>query len=952
MPICRSVLMRFRILGPLEAHTPHGWTSIHAAQQRIVLAVLAAETGQLITVDRLVEEIWGERPPRTAVGVVRGYVLRLRKALGGGADNPILTRGAGYELAVADDDVDALVFRRLVVSGRQALEGKDLVAGVGRLSEALALWRGPALADVAMTRSVDAHARRLEQDRLAAMEDLIGGQIDLGRHDDVIGEAQRLVADHPLRERPWGQLMVALHRAGRRADALDTYQRARAVLREQLGLEPSAQLRELQLAILSGDAEMSDLTADAVAVSEANRSPVVATLAQPPHRPPRIDLPSDVANFVGRDGQLKQLDALLDDGNPAAPTVTSIVGTAGVGKTALAVHWAHLVAHRFPDGTLFVNLRGFDPTGPARTVADAVQALLDALEEPVQQAPTSLDSQLRRYRSALAGRRMLLVLDNARDAGQVRPLLPGSGGCFVVVTSRSSLTGLTVADGAQPVALDLMVPAEARALLAARLGETRVAAEPDAVTEIIDRCAGLPLALAVAAAHAANRPRFALSELAGELRAGYPALAAVSGEDTATDVRAVFTCSYRALNDELAGLFRLLGLHPGPHVTPAAAASLAGLSAAQVQPMMMMLAEANLLAEPEPGRYVLHDLLRQYALERAHAEDGAVRVQEAERRMLDHYAHSVRAASLLLDPHQQPYPLGPPTDRVIPETPRTYQEALDWFAVEHRVLLAAVAYTAHTGLDAYVLPLARFLVPFLQRRGHWHNLATTQTAALDAAGRLADRPSAAHAHRLLARAWTLQGRDDEALTHLHHAADLFTELGDDINLANTHQGLSWVAELQGRYDDAIKHDRQSLDLYQTASHRLGQARALNALGWHHALIGDHRKALTVCRQALAILEELDDRISQAFTWDSLGYAYRELGEHQDATRCYQRSLELARELGDRFNEAESLTHLGDCHHSAGRQRDAQACWQDALRILTELGHANAAEVRDRLLATA
>ncbi|HZM79714.1 MAG TPA: tetratricopeptide repeat protein [Candidatus Limnocylindrales bacterium] len=674
------------------------------------------------------------------------------------------------------------------------------------------------------------------------------------------------------------------------------------------------------------------------------------------HRPAvPAQLPADTAAFTGRTRHLAGLDKFLPGGNEAPATavaISAIGGTAGVGKTALAVHWAHRVRDRFPDGQLYVNLRGFDPGGQVMSPAEALRRFLDALEVPPERIPADLDAQAALYRTQLARRRMLIVLDNARDSVQVRPLLPGASTCLVLVTSRNQLSGLVAADGAHPITLGLLTQAEARQLLTHRLGPERVTAEPDAVEQIIAACARLPLALAIVAARAATEPHLPLHALAGELRDNNSSgssgwLDTLSTDDPATDVRAVFSWSYRTLTPDAAGLFRLLGLHPGPDTSTAAAASLAALSLAEVRSLLGELTRANLLIEHVPGRYTFHDLLRAYATEQAHTTDPDQQRHAATHRILDHYLHTSHTAALLLDPYRDPIALTAAQPGVIPEHPADYQQALDWFTAEHPVLLAAVDRSA-TGFDTHTWQLTWALGDFLALRGHWHGWAATGQAAVAAAERLANLTAQAGAHRRLAHAYLQLGRLDDAHIQLRHALDLHTQAGDLAGQARTHFSLGYLWERRGCPAEVLHHARQSLDLYQVAGHRRGQARALNAVGWSHALLGDHQQALTSCQQALTLFQELDDRLGQAAAWDSLGYAHYHLGHHDQAIICSQHSIGLYQDLGDRYFEAHVLSHLGDTHHAAGNLQAARDAWQQALTILEQLDHPDAETVRAKL----
>jgi tetratricopeptide (TPR) repeat protein len=625
-----------------------------------------------------------------------------------------------------------------------------------------------------------------------------------------------------------------------------------------------------------------------------------------------------------------------------------VSGTAGVGKTALAVHWAQRVAGRFPDGQLYVNLRGYDPSGSVLDPTEALRGFLDALGVPPDRIPAGQDARASRYRSLLAGRRILLVLDNARDADQVRPLLPGAPGCLAVVTSRRSLTGLVAAEGARPLVLDLLTTAEARDLLAHRIGATRAAAEPAAVAQLLGRCAGLPLALAIVAARTATQPRVPLATLAAELANTSGRLDAFAGDDAATDIRTVFFWSYRTLGPAAARLFRLLGLHPGPDLATPAAASLAGVPPGEAQALLAELVHAHLVTEHRPGRYSLHDLLRVYAGELVVAEEPADERHAATHRLLDHYLHTALAAAGLHQPNREPIALALREPVVPVEDFAAAEQALAWLAAERPVLLATIRLAADAGFDTHAWQLAWTLSAFLNLQGHWHDWLASHHGALAAAERLGHLPAQAYAHRMLARCRVQLGDYDPAAVHYRHALDLFCELGDAVGQAHVHLSFSWMLDLQGRPQDALDHDRRGLELYRAAGHQLGQARALNMIGWDHARLGSYRQALGYCRQALELQQQIGDRYGEAATWDSLGYTHHHLGDHDQAVSCYEQALERYREAGDRTNEAEILTHLGETRHAAGDGDGARAAWEDALAILDDLDHPDAGAIQAKL----
>jgi tetratricopeptide (TPR) repeat protein len=662
-------------------------------------------------------------------------------------------------------------------------------------------------------------------------------------------------------------------------------------------------------------------------------------------------LPAPTRHFAGRAGELAALTALADevDRGDGSVVVAAIDGTAGIGKTALVVHWAHQAADRFPDGQLYVNLRGFDPAGSPMAPTEAVRGFLDALGVPAQQLPVSLDTQAALYRSLLAGRRMLVVLDNARDCEQVRRLLPGSRGCLVLVTSRSRLTSLVAVEGAQPLTLDLFTPDDARELLARRLGRDRLAAEPGATDDIIAACARLPLALSIVAARAATHLGFPLAALATELRGARSGrgLGAFDGEP-GLDLRTVFSWSYLQLDVASAAMFRLLGGHPGPDIGLAAAAGLAGLPVDRARTLLAELAGAHLVAETTPGRFAFHDLLRAYATELADTVDSDEDRKAARQRGFDHYLRSAYAADRILDPHRQAIPPPEPLAGVTPESFADRPRALAWLTAERPVLLAAVVLAATAGFDPYARDLAWTLTTFLDRRGHWHDWAASQHVALAAATRLADPAGQARAHRDLARAHAQLGDHDQAHAHLRSALDLFGGRGDLAGEAHTHLTIGWVYQRQGRLEDALAHAERALALFRVVGYRPGQANALNNVGSHHTRLGNHGPALTACRLALAAHREIGDLRGQADTWHNLGYAHQRLGHHSRAIVCYRQALDLFREMGDRYQEAAVLTHLGDAQRVVGEPGASRRSWCAAAAILDDLGHADAGDVHDRL----
>lgn len=929
--------MEFRLLGEVELWSAGTQLDVGTPQLKVVLAALAVDVGRPVGIETLVDRIWDGIPPAQARNVLYSHLSRIRRLLtqathASGAVTRIERRQAGYVLDIDPDLVDMHRFRRLVGQGSdERLGDTDRAAAV---TEALALWRGQPLAGLA-GRWVAQVRDHWHRQRLDAVVHWAQIQLRLGRPAAVITTLPDLVIEYPLVEPLEALLMQALHATERDAEALDRYATIRQRLADNLGADPGSELQSLHQAILCGELPPPRPTEQVVTPQRHAVSPA--------------QLPPDLFGFTGRSNELRHLDGLIAEARTGsnAVVISAVSGTAGIGKTTLALHWAHRVRDDFPDGQLYVNLRGFDPTGSPVAPTEAVRGFLDAFEVPAERIPAGFDAQVALYRSLLANRRVLVVLDNARDAEQVRPLLPGTPGCVVVVTSRDQLTGL-IAEGGHPLPLELLSAAEARALLTRRLGVGRIAAEPRAVDQIITLCARLPLALAIVAARAATHPGFDLAVLAGELCDARGGLDEFAGADPATDARAVFSWSYLRLAPETARLFRLLGLHPGPDISTPAAASLTGLDPRRLRPLLAELAQAHLIAEHSPGRYAFHDLLRAYATEQAHSIDTDEQRRAAIHRTLDHYLHTAHASDQLLHPLREPITLTPPQRGVTPEPLAHPSQAMAWFVKEHTVLLTALDHAGRTGWDTHTWQLAWSLADFLDWQGHWSDYAATQHTALAAARRLKVPSLQAGAHRILGRAHTHLSRFDDAHTHLQHALDLYERCGDRTGQAHTLHNLTFTLERQGLHTEALDHAHRALDLFQSIEHPHGQAEVLATVGWCYALLGNYRHALTFCQQGLSLLEELDNHRGQASTWDSLGYIHHHLGHHTQAISCYQHAIDLFRQLGVHTAEAIALACLGDTHHAAGDRDHARDAWQAALIILDRIDHRDAWDVRAKL----
>ncbi|GAB3415842.1 AfsR/SARP family transcriptional regulator [Flindersiella endophytica] len=940
--------MELRVLGPIELCVAGQTVRVRAARQRGLLSLLLLERGHAVSTDRLIERMWAD-PPAAARITVQTCVYRLRN-LFRELDVPfgLSTQSGGYLLEIPQGMVDLDHFDESFAAGVQAQEAGDPRHAASAFRTALRLWRGEAFLGIDLP-AVREYAALLEERRRDATEQCLAAELEAGRHAAVAGELEELTRRHPLRESFWRLRMLALVRGGRKADALETYQQLYRLLGEELGIEPSAPVRELHHRILTDDATLATSAGESMPSTAPADGPAAGVV-------PRL-LPPAIDGFVDRKDELTRLDVVLPPetgsghGQPAALLIAAISGMAGVGKTVMAVHWAHQVADQFPDGQLYVNLRGFHPSGAAVAPGEAIRGFLDALRVPAERIPSDLEGQAGLYRSMLAGRRVLVVLDNARDSEQVRPLLPGSPGCAVLVTSRNQLAGLIGVEAAKPFQLGPLTIEESRELLARRLGQDRIDAEPHDVDAVVARCARLPLALAIVAGRISSQPGLPIGAFADELidpAAGLDAFTSTGPDsDAASDVRTVFSWSYRQLSAPAARLFRLLGLHPGTDISAPAAASLAGLPLRATRTILSELTGSHLLARDPAGRYTLHDLLRTYAGELSDDEPDADR-RAAVHRLLDHYLHTASTAARLISPARRLVRLAPCQLGVDPEQLAGQEQALAWLVAEQHVLLAALHQAADIGFDNHTWQLATVLADFLTRRGHWHEETEAFRAALKAAERLGDYTILARVHRLLASSYVLNERYEDAHEHLRRALELSSRIGDHDVLAETHRFAGMVLMREDRHAEAVPHAKTALKHFLILENPIGQVRSLSALGWCYTKLGQHEEGAAYCRHALELGQDIGDRQIEAHTWDSLGHALHHLGDHQQAIDCFRKSLDLHRRQRESYYYAITLTHLAQTQHTTGDRQAALESWQAALAVLEELGHSHAADVRAKL----
>ncbi|MEU0885931.1 BTAD domain-containing putative transcriptional regulator [Lentzea sp. NPDC005914] len=895
--------VEYRVLGPLEVLHHGEPVAVAAGRGRVLLATLLLRANEFVSVDELVDRVWEGTPPagERVHKTLQMTVSRLRQAMG--EANCIVTSSRGYSASVALDRLDLARFRSLTAQGEHRA--------------ALELWRGPVLANVASESLHRDDVPRLNEELVVALESRIDQ--DLRRDTDaLVPELRSLVKRYPLRETFWAQLMLALHRSNRQAEALAVYQEIRDHLADELGVDPGPRLREAHQQVLSGE---------------------VPTVAVP------RQLLAGVPHFVGREHELARLSDMLVT-RPGEPIVISAInGIGGVGKTALALQWAHEVADRFPDGQLYVNLRGFDtraePLDPLTVIRDFLRAF------GMQEVPSSDDALVAAYRSALAERRTLLVLDNARDAEQVRPLLPGGPGNLVLITSRNRLGGLVAREGAQPVALDVLDDQGAADLLTERIGAARIAAEPEAVSRLVERCAGLPLALGIVAARATFGN--SLTALADELE--QERLDALDLDDSATGVRAVFSWSLRSVSEAAARVFVLLGLHPGPDFAISAAASLAAMSLAETRKALNELVANSLVHTSANGRFGQHDLLRDYAAECA-AELPEDQRDEASRRMYDHYVHSSVHSWHAMQTGARWQSIRPQADGAVVDIPAHLDAANDWFLVEQEVLLRATRQAVATGEDEVAWQLAFSLHLTLLRGGHLTEAEAVETLGLAAAERVGDVWGQARLHRGLAAVHIATRSLADAEFHLREALRREISLGDLSAEMYLSTGLAWVFEVQGRHADTLEVLRQ-LEPRVADLTPFSRASLWAALGRAHHRTGEIESALELCLRARAEYESIpgiNPEVAICTNHETLGDIYLDLGRIEEAVACFEESVRLLRVMRSTHELCGALVMLAKAL-VAGAERDrAEECLQEAEYILGQREDATAEELRAQLEA--
>jgi DNA-binding SARP family transcriptional activator/DNA-binding XRE family transcriptional regulator len=949
----RGGTVRLRVLGPLAAWRGSLPVELGAARQRAVLGLLALRPNVAVHREAIIEALWSDDVPAAAVKMVQIYVGRLRRQLDpgrppGDRGGLLVSSGTRYLLRADARQLDLIAFGRLADRARQAGRRGDAGAACDLYAEALGLWLGEPLADLDL---LSAHPAviGLAGRRADVVADFAETATAAGLHAHALPYLQAAAERDPLDERAHAWLMIALAGTGQQAAALAVYDRLRQRLDAQLGVRPGPVLAQAQERVLRQEVPAPRAApAQAVAGAAAGPAPEVV---RAPAAPPR-QLPRGPGAFVGREAEFAVLRALAEQAGEAA-VICVIDGVAGIGKTAFAIHAGRCLAEKFPDGQLYADLRGFSPLRAPTPPAEALTGFLRALGVDPRAVPGGVDEQAGMYRSLLDGRRMLIVLDNAADPGQVRPLLPGSPGTLILVTSRGRLSGLTARDGARRLTLQPLEQAEATLLLGRILGPERVSAEPEAASEISVRCGHLPLALRIVADRAADRPCVTLADLAGQLAAAHGLLDVLDSEDEATAIRAVFSWSYQALAPAAARVFRLLGLHPGPDVSVPAAAALAALGPAEAGRLLDLLAGVHLVEGDQPGRYRLHDLLRVYATEQVRAA-GTAGGQAAIRRMLIWYLHTAVRADQMLVPGRRHPVLGAPPPGCEPLSFSGYEQALAWCDTEYANLTTATRLAAEAGHDdvAWQFPVA--LRGFFDLRRPWAEGLASASAGVAAARRSGNRDGQAWTLDCLGHAHSGLGQFEEALDCYAQARNIRRETGDRwgesansmVNLGCTYLELS-------QPDLALDCFQRVLAAAQEAGNKYVQSLALVNLAETYTRLARADDLLACSLQAVQATREIGYRQAEGTALGSLAAAYRALGQPGRARDRYHQALAVRRQAGDRHGEAEILRDLGDLSGDVGHRKAARRSWVQALAILEGLGDDRAcAEIRDRLGATA
>jgi DNA-binding SARP family transcriptional activator/tetratricopeptide (TPR) repeat protein len=903
--------VEFRVLGPVEADVDGRMVDLGRPQQRLVLAVLLVDAGRPVSTEALIDRVW-DIAPDGARRTLQVHITRLRRVLDG-CSVELIRRSGGYVLDADPDRVDWHRFRRLVDQARRPECPGPAQATL--LGQALELWSGPPLAGLP-GRWAARVRQGWQQQYVEAVVAWAQASLGLGDPGVVLPRLGELVGEHPLAESVAAAYMRALYAAGRPADALEHYTAIRCRLAEELGTDPSPELRRLHRQILSADPA---LAVPAPAVRES--IPVPRQLPAPPQ------------SFTGRAAELADIDRMPDR---STVVITAIDGMAGIGKTALAVHAAHRVADRYPDGQLFVDLHGYTrdlkPTEPG----DAFEQILRALGVSGGQIPAGIEQRAALYRTRLAGRRMLILLDNAADEAQVTPLLPGAPGCLVLVTSRRRLTGL---DHTHTLSLDILPTQDAVTLFRQVLGDDRLVGQPpELLAELVALCGRLPLAIRIAAARLRSHPAWSVTHLVERLRDQRHRLAEL--EAGRRSVTAALDLSYQDLDAEHQRAYRLLGLDPGPDFDAYTTAALLDTTLRRAGRMLDQLLGAHLLLEPVAGRYRFHDLVRVHAAGIAARDQAQPAAPTALHRLLDYYRHTASVAMDVAYPYERERrPRVPPARTPTPDLSGP-AAALTWLDTELPNLLALAGYAAEHNMPAPLPDLSTTLHRHLRTRGRYQDAETLHHHAL-AAARATDH-LAGELNALLGLGWVqqLQGRHTQASDHYRTALRIARTIDHRHGELDALTGLGDIHWVQGRHQPATDHLGQALRIARTVGYRHGELAALLGLGHVHRLRGRHQLAASYLGQALRVAGSIDHRPGELAALTGLGRVHLRTGSYALAASHYRPALQLARATGHRNGELAALTGLGDIDRRQGRYEQAADHYRHLLELAQESGERN------------
>ncbi len=898
-----------RVLGPVEVIRAGAPIPLPALRQRTLVAVLAMAAPAAVDPDRVEAALWsGMDLPAAPRAAVHAQVFRLRRSL----PELIATDGDSYRLAVPVEKIDAHLFQRFCREARAA--GTDADLALPLVESALALWRGVPFDGVKRDWLVAQYGTGLVEDYLELRE----RQADLRTAArDVEGILPSLIAladQHPLRESLWLRLLTALAQVGRAAEAMERYEFLRSTLAEELGTDPGAQLRELHAELLIGGAPAATSTG-ILPMAEAR---------------PR-QLPLELIEFTGRGRELTELDTALT-GERERPEIVVLHGTGGAGKTSLAVRWAHRNRDRFPDGQLYVNLRGFGPDRPV-SPEEALHGVLWSLGVTGEQIPKSLDERSALLRSLVSGRRILLLLDNVRDPGQVRPLLPGSSS-HVVITSRSQLTGLAVREQARHIEVGPFDPEDSVALLAQTLGATDVASDPEDLERLARVCIHLPLALAVAAKQAVRVPGGTVTDFLEQIRDSSSALDLLELSDEEASVRSVLTWSYRALDEETRRCFRMVGLHPGPTFSVGSMAAVLGETPARARQLIVRLIDGNLARPLDRRRYEAHDLLRALAVELCRAEETADHRAAALERLHSYTIHTAALAHRLVGLAYLTPELDPIRPGIVPDRFADADSAVEWFDLELVNLRALVRAAADSGAHRAAYQIAQLIPRHLRQRYHAADLLELQELGLASARRSGNR--VAIAISLVQFAWVITelGELRSAERHNREALALFEEESHDAGQTITLTNLGVVLWSTGQGELALNyHQRAARTAARTGDPDL-EAGSLGNLAMSQLELGQVEEAVANCRRVLSLVPESDT--FHRYTLDTLGQALLRLNRPRESETFLRQALTLSQAAADRWLTCVAQTHLGDVLAAQGQPEAARGCWNEALELFDTL----------------